>query len=91
MPDFEGKPIRMRGYYRALKRGEKWATKIHSLKSKGGFSYILSLRMRNIDLKKMFLSKLSWINKLDKDKSWNPVPLIVPFNITKKITDNKLE
>lgn len=42
------KPIRMRGYYRALARKEKWAVDIHNL-GPGSFRWLLAVAYRNVD------------------------------------------
>lgn len=44
------RPIRMRGYYRALKRKEKWATSIEKLKDKDQVGYLFAMAWKNLDL-----------------------------------------
>lgn len=46
--------IRMRGFYRAVKREERWALKIWKLKDIAPLQYLFALMYRNIDLEQWF-------------------------------------
>lgn len=69
------RPIRTKGYYRALKRGEPWAVKIDALFKVNTFAGSLALYFRNINwdvLDKICLP-------LEKTEHWSGGWLLVPF------------
>lgn len=50
MPDQDRNPYRMKGFYRAVKRNDKWAMRIWE-RRKNKISYALALVYRNINWK----------------------------------------
>lgn len=79
MPDFEGKPYRKRGYYRALKRGDGWAV---SISKKKGFDFLMAFHYRNIDFKSLLPTNI--FSKIKMKKTWASSLLVVPFNVVEK-------
>lgn len=68
---YEGvRPIRMRGYYRAVKRGDAWAVKIANLIISNPMSGLLVLMYRNVDFKKLVYSENPFLKLIPKDDSW---------------------
>lgn len=70
----------MRGYYRALKRKEKWAVAIHS-KGPGTMQWMLALYSRNFDFAAEF-AKPSFFDSLPK-ADWIGGILPIPFKENK--------
>lgn len=79
MPDFEGKPIRKRGYYRAVKRGAEWAVRISKKK---GLDFLMAFCYRNFDWKSMVTHGSSFLKHVEKDDAWAGGTIIVPFKFS---------
>jgi hypothetical protein len=80
MPDFEGKPIRMRGYYRAVKRKEPWALRIEARRS-NILVYHMLLAYRNTDFRQFVYANNPLLAIIPKDDSGG---LYVPVSFTIK-------
>lgn len=67
----------MRGYYRAVKRGDAWAVRIENLKSKNIFSYMMALFYRNVNFKALVYGSnpfLAMLNGGGFQEKYVPVP-----------------
>lgn len=60
------RPIRLRGYYRAVKRGESWALKIDALKEKNYFQWIIALSFRNVEFADILSAENPFLSVLEK-------------------------
>lgn len=71
--------IRMRGYYRAVKRGEAWAVKIAHLLISNPMAGMIALVYRNIDINALIYGVSPFVAMLPKDDTYSgkcmPVPL----------------
>jgi hypothetical protein len=71
------RPIRKRGYYRAVKRGEEWACRIHRMPE--GFGKMMAFYMRTVDMAKELTRTDSIFNLLPKDDGWRGGTIVIPF------------
>lgn len=69
------RPRRRRGYYRAVKRGEKWAVEISK---KRGWSWCLGMYFMHIAWGKE-LKNRPVFDLLEKSEPWTGASLVVPF------------
>lgn len=58
------RPIRMRGYYRAVRRGEAWAVEIESKKEHDPLGYLTALVYRNVDFRSLTFSENPFLTVL---------------------------
>lgn len=78
-PPISKRPIRMRGYYRAVKHGEKWATDIEYYRDRSPVQYCLGLLYRNVDFSEMIYAGSPFLALIPKEGGfggkYTPVPL----------------
>ncbi len=75
------RPIRLRGYYRAVKRGDAWAVKIASLLKRDKLAGLLALCYRNVDFKELMSLSNPFLKLVDKSTGsnyWGAV-IQIPF------------
>lgn len=69
----------MRGYYRAVRRGDKWAVDIAEAIKKNPIAGLLALCYRNIDLKALVYMNNPFLGLIKKDNGFGgkyaPIPL----------------
>lgn len=63
------RPIRIKGYWRAVRRKEPWALEIERLRAKGGFEFLCAWSMRTVDFSEVVKSYAKGLGKLqEKEK-----------------------
>jgi len=71
------RPIRKRGYYRALKRGDEWAVKISKMT---GLQHMFAFAYRNVDIADLMPRPLGIFKAVPQDTVWKTGTIMVPFS-----------
>lgn len=81
------RPIRLRGYFRALKRGEPWAVKLS--KKWGTLSFWLEWTYSPEFLKAMVYAENPFLSMISKDVGWTGSYMTVPMTIGCELKQKK--
>lgn len=75
------RPIRVKGYWRAVRRGDKWATDIEKLRAKGGLTFLMAFTYRTVELDKLIPLYAEELNKIkptkEKQGDYYTVPVLL--------------